>query len=141
MSRHTITEASKLSGKSRKTIYRKIEKGELSTVKGEGTDDTTYIDTSELVRVFGSLKVDDAPQPAPTAPVIDDDMLEELERMREENARLKAVLNEKDRRIDDMKDNVKNMQLLLEHQKTLTPQPKESGFSAVMHAIAGRIRQ
>lgn len=53
MSLHTVTEAAKLAGVTRRTIYRYIKQGKLSaTVTGS---DNTVIDTSELLRVFGSL--------------------------------------------------------------------------------------
>lgn len=53
MAVHTVTEAAKLAGVTRRTIYRYIKQGKLSTVV-TGSD-TTQIETSELLRVFGSL--------------------------------------------------------------------------------------
>jgi septal ring factor EnvC (AmiA/AmiB activator) len=51
------TEAAKLAGVSRQTIHRKIASGELSATDGQ-------IDTSELIRVFGSIRDEsDASQP------------------------------------------------------------------------------
>jgi hypothetical protein len=49
----TITEAAKLVRRSRRTLYRDIDKGRLSkTVTHDGA---TVIDTSELLRVYGLL--------------------------------------------------------------------------------------
>ena len=49
----TITEASKLTQKNRTTLYRYIKEGKLSkTTDDKGKD---KLDTSELLRVFGSL--------------------------------------------------------------------------------------
>ncbi len=49
----TITEAAKLVRRSRRTLYRDIDKGRLSkTVTHDGA---TVIDTSELLRVYGAL--------------------------------------------------------------------------------------
>lgn len=49
----TITEAAKLVRRSRRTLYRDIDKGRLSkTVTHDGT---SVIDTSELLRVYGLL--------------------------------------------------------------------------------------
>jgi hypothetical protein len=49
----TITEAAKLVRRSRRTLYRDIDKGRLSkTVTHDGT---AAIDTSELLRVYGAL--------------------------------------------------------------------------------------
>ncbi|HBS6310508.1 TPA: helix-turn-helix domain-containing protein [Klebsiella pneumoniae] len=53
MAVHTVTEAAKLAGVTRRTIYRYIKQGKLSTVV-TGSD-STQIETSELLRVFGSL--------------------------------------------------------------------------------------
>jgi len=49
----SISEAARLTGKSRTTIQKYIKQGKLS--KCSGTDGTFGIDTSELLRVFGSL--------------------------------------------------------------------------------------
>ena len=53
MAVHTVIEAAKLAGVTRRTIYRYIKQGKLSTVV-TGSD-ATQIETSELLRVFGSL--------------------------------------------------------------------------------------
>ena len=53
----TITEAAKLVRRSRRTLYRDIDKGRLSkTVTHDGA---TVIDTSELLRVYGALHMED----------------------------------------------------------------------------------
>ena len=54
----TITEAAKLAGKSKQTLYRHVRLGTLS----RGSD--TLIDTSELMRVYGELKQVDAVTPS-----------------------------------------------------------------------------
>ena len=51
MARVSISEAARLTGKSRTTLHRLIKTGELSTCSGERNVKT--IDTSELLRVFG----------------------------------------------------------------------------------------
>ncbi|HHW3940116.1 TPA: helix-turn-helix domain-containing protein [Raoultella planticola] len=53
MAVHTVTEAAKLAGVTRRTIYRYIKQGKLSTVV-TGSD-SSQIETSELLRVFGNL--------------------------------------------------------------------------------------
>lgn len=51
-----ITEAARLTAVSEKTIRRKISSGELSAqVQGQGGQARKVLDTSELLRVFGSL--------------------------------------------------------------------------------------
>ena len=55
MAKVSITEAAKLAGVSRSTLYRSyIEKGLLSISKDH--QNKKCVDTSELLRVFGSLK-------------------------------------------------------------------------------------
>jgi hypothetical protein len=57
----SITEAARLVRRNRSTIYRDIEKGRLSkTVTPEGE---TQIDTSELLRAYGSLYTSDDNEP------------------------------------------------------------------------------
>lgn len=54
MGKHTLSEAARLTGKSRSTIHRKMGKGELSyEVNADGN---RVVDTSELIRVFEELK-------------------------------------------------------------------------------------
>ena len=53
MASHSVTEAAKLAGVTRRTIYRHIKAGKLSaSVTGS---DNTIIETSELLRVYGVL--------------------------------------------------------------------------------------
>ena len=49
----SISEAARLTGKSRTTLHRLIKTGELSTCHGERN--ARMLDTSELLRVFGTL--------------------------------------------------------------------------------------
>lgn len=53
MAWHTIQEAQKLTGKSRRTLYRDMSKGRLSW-DPEG-DNARRLETSELIRVYGAL--------------------------------------------------------------------------------------
>jgi predicted RNase H-like nuclease (RuvC/YqgF family) len=58
MAKHTITEASKLVKISRSNMYKKyINTGKISV---EVVDGVKQIDTSELVRVFGSISLEDS---------------------------------------------------------------------------------
>ncbi|WP_233965691.1 helix-turn-helix transcriptional regulator, partial [Pectobacterium versatile] len=54
MAQVSISEAARLTGKSRTTLHRLIKTGELSTCHGERN--AKMLDTSELLRVFGALK-------------------------------------------------------------------------------------
>ena len=53
MACHTISEAASITGVNRRTIYRYIKSGKVSATVTH--DNKTVIDTSELLRVFGSL--------------------------------------------------------------------------------------
>lgn len=50
----SLRDAAQAAGVSRQTIYRYAKTGKLSTVIRD--DDTQGVDTSELIRVFGSLR-------------------------------------------------------------------------------------
>ena len=52
MAKHTLTEAARLAGIARSTIYRHIETGRVSK---EETADGAVIDTSELLRAYRDL--------------------------------------------------------------------------------------
>ncbi|MNJ26935.1 hypothetical protein D3C77_214270 [compost metagenome] len=54
MAWHTVQEAQKLTGKSRRTLYRDMAAGRLSWVP-EG-DNSRRLETSELIRAYGELK-------------------------------------------------------------------------------------
>lgn len=59
---HTLQEAVALTGKSRRTIYNHCDSGRVSY--SVGPDDRRYIETSELIRVYGPLHTVAQP-PAP----------------------------------------------------------------------------
>ena len=54
MARVSISEAARLTGKSRTTLHRLIKTGELSTCNGERN--AKMVDTSELLRVCGPFE-------------------------------------------------------------------------------------
>ncbi|WP_223304720.1 helix-turn-helix transcriptional regulator [Klebsiella pneumoniae] len=54
MARVSISEAARLTGKSRTTLHRLIRAGDLSTCSGERN--AKMVDTSELLRVFGPFE-------------------------------------------------------------------------------------
>jgi len=53
MALHSVTEAAKMAGVTRRTIYRYLKSGKISATVTDG--DSARIETSELLRVFGSL--------------------------------------------------------------------------------------
>ncbi|WP_089797790.1 helix-turn-helix domain-containing protein [Halomonas korlensis] len=92
----TITEAAKLYGKQRKTLYRHIDSGRLScSVRGDGH---RVIDLSELIRCYGETptRVDTSDTPVTRQDSAGDTltraMLEELVALRREVEQLRADL-------------------------------------------------
>ena len=96
MACHTVTEAATLAGVTRRTIYRYIRSGKLSaSVTGS---DSTVIDTSELLRVFGSLSQQE-PEPVSTVsqekqPEYVTLLLAEMSLMREQIASLTGKIDD-----------------------------------------------
>lgn len=118
-----VTEAARLTGKSRATIYRKMQSGEVSFLK-EG-DKEALLDTSELIRVFGPFNQKEAPREASSEAPRDN---QELQRLRAENERLMALLEAEKRHAGLLQENVNDLRkamLLLEH-KTLGEAPAEA---------------
>ena len=97
MAWHTIQEAQKLTGKSRRTLYRDMAKGRLSW-EPEG-DKARRLETSELIRAYGALLPMAQSIPEKTAhhdTVIGTDgiaqVMAELKALREEVAELKQTM-------------------------------------------------
>ncbi len=109
----SISEASRLTGKTRATIHRHINTGKLSKTK----DDTGVIgiDISELIRVY-DIKIDtsdaciDAVKIEQHNTVIDVDELNTLK------TRL-AVLEAENHHLKDHVDSLKKAMLMLEHKE------------------------
>lgn len=79
----TITEAAKLYGKQRKTLYRHIDAGRLScSVRGDGH---RVIGLSELIRCYG-----EPPSSPEDGDTLTRAMLEELQALRKEVEQLRA---------------------------------------------------
>jgi len=111
----SISEASKLTGKSRTTLHRHIRTGKLSKLQ----DDTgNYkLDTSELIRVYGALSGTPVEQPD-TVSIEQHDTLNDT--LKRENEQLK-------KQIDLLQDHVSSLKqaLVLIEYKT------EQGDTAV----------
>ncbi len=96
MACHTISEAASLAGVNRRTIYRYIKSGRLSPVVTH--DNKTVIETSELLRVFGSLSQPET-EKCPTGsqerpPEYVSKLLDEMSQMRSEIERLTGKVDE-----------------------------------------------
>lgn len=97
MAWHTVQETQKLTGKSRRTLYRDMASGRLSW-EPEG-DKARRLETSELIRVYGELKP--MAQPAEEKKAHDGTridtqdtalILAELKALREEVAELRQTM-------------------------------------------------
>lgn len=126
----SITEAAKLVRRNRSTIYRDIEKGRLS--KTVTPDGETQIDTSELLRAYGSLYTGEEGEPGDdqTRDKVKIALLEERTRSLERALALEAelrkvkdqVTNELRARIADKESVIKVLEskvLFLEYDKHL----------------------
>lgn len=96
MASHTVTEAAELAGVTRRTIYRYIKAGKLSASVTSG--DGTVIDTSELLRVFGSLSQPEPEQVSTGShekqPEYVTLLLAEMSQLREQVARLTSKVDD-----------------------------------------------
>ncbi|AFJ48494.1 helix-turn-helix domain-containing protein [Shimwellia blattae] len=93
MSLLRVTEAARLVGVTRRTIYRHIASGKLLArhINGE----KLRIETGELIRVYGIASPDIAPEPAPlTAPGNIAPLLAVLTEIRRELAAIDARIND-----------------------------------------------
>ena len=109
----SISEASRLTGKTRATIHRHINTGKLSTTK----DDTgaVGVDTSELIRVY-NIKID-------TPDTCIDDVKIEQHNTTIDTGELNtlktrlALLEAENHHLKDHVDSLKQAMLMLEHKE------------------------
>ncbi|MEN3754433.1 helix-turn-helix domain-containing protein [Mangrovibacter sp. SLW1] len=111
----SVSEAARLTGKSRTTLHRLIKTGELSTCKGDRNK--KLIDTSELLRVFGQLTLVGNEQSGEQ--VVEQHVTGEngnseqvVSQLKQEIEHLKMLVAEKDSHIGSLKQAM----LLLEHK-------------------------
>lgn len=74
---HTLSEAAKLAGINRTTIWRHIKQGKLSSSKG--CDGKPRVETTELLRVYGELQHPQRPKMQHIATPSTDPLLEQIE--------------------------------------------------------------
>ncbi|HAS1130540.1 TPA: helix-turn-helix domain-containing protein [Enterobacter cloacae] len=115
MAKVSISEAARLTGKSRTTLHRLIKTGELSTCYGERN--ARMVDVSELLRVFGTLEQRPAEQVSgqvneQTETGVSAQSEQVVAQLRQEVEHLKALVSAKDSHIDSLKQAM----LLLEHK-------------------------
>ena len=105
----TITQASKLVGKARKTIYAHAKTGKLSLSKfGDGR---TGVDTSELHRCYGDFKEDVTIKPLPKSESVTNGntVLDVLTELKNENSLMREEMQK-------LREEIKNLNNRLEHK-------------------------
>lgn len=122
----SVTEAARLTGKNRATIHRYIKQGKLSQISD--ATNTKKVDTSELIRVFGSLTAthatlsqSDAMQHDAT-PKTD----QSVALLQQKIALLEQLLESKNKELqrqDEHIDSLKQAMLLIESKLPTTPDP------------------
>lgn len=129
MARVSISEAARLVSVSRPTIYKLLKSGELSntSVVKHGRP-VKVIDTTELIRVFGTLSLDSECDSSIVkfddhSTGVNSDFLQDLQHqmalLKAENAGLKDAVNARDEHINSLRQ---AMQLLEHKQGIADPQ-------------------
>jgi hypothetical protein len=123
MAKVSISEAARLAGKSRSHLYEKyINTGAISVETLR--DGKKVIDTSELIRVFGSISLADSTEDIENAV---EDSLGHVENnkednlfkaLRAENELLREYLRAKDEEVAWLREQVSRTTALLTHQKS-----------------------
>lgn len=115
MAKVSISEAARLTGKSRTTLHRLIKTGELSTCYGDRN--ARMVDVSELIRVFGTLEQRPVEQVSgqvneQTDTGVSAQSEQVIAQLRQEVEHLKTLVSAKDSHIDSLKQAM----LLIEHR-------------------------
>ena len=118
MAKVSISEAARLTGKSRTTLHRLIKAGELSTCSG--VRNAKMIDISELIRVFGDISKPVQEQPfeqvteqrVTVPPALSEQMVSSL---KQEVEHLRTLVSAQESHIDSLKQSLQ----LLEHKKDM----------------------
>lgn len=118
MAKVSISEAARLTGKSRTTLHRLIKAGDLSTCSG--ARNAKMVDISELIRVFGDIskpvqeqRFEQVPEQRVTVPpALSEQMLSSL---KQEVEHLRTLVSAQESHIDSLKQSLQ----LLEHKKDM----------------------
>ncbi len=152
--KHTVPEAASMVGKDRRTLYRHMKRGRLSY--GIESDGTRYIETSELMRVYGEIATPETTMSHPVTPQMSQgetanvtaqllmELVQEVRGLREENrqqaSRLEAIRKQlEDRPLLEDKSKVAAIQ---QKQNTIasetTPLKKATTFADILHNMRAR---
>ena len=125
MAKVSISEAARLTGKSRTTLHRLIKTGELSTCHGERN--ARMLDTSELLRVFGTLSggvpeqsIEQVNEQSVTASQVDNEQV--IRSLKQEVEHLRTLVSAKDSHIESLN----RAMLLLEHKQDMPDRQSRS---------------
>lgn len=99
MASHSVTEAAKLAGVTRRTIYRHIKAGKLSASVTGG--DNTIIETSELLRVYGVLS---QPEPEQVSTGSHENQPEYVTRLLAEMSQLREQISSLASKVDELQE-------------------------------------
>lgn len=117
MAKVSISEAARLTGKSRTTLHRLIKTGELSTC--HGARNARMVDVSELIRVFGPLEnrpsehgIAQVAEHSDTGVFAQSEQV--IAQLQQEVEHLKILVSAKDSHIDSLRQAM----LLIEHTHT-----------------------
>lgn len=126
MAKVSISEAARLTGKSRTTLHRLIKTGELSTCSG--VRNAKMIDISELIRVFGEVSTpvtEQAGEQVTEQRVTPPDALNEqvVRTLKQEVEHLRTLVSAQESHIDSLKQSLQ----LLEHKKEAAQPTPTSG--------------
>jgi len=127
MAQVSISEAARLTGKSRTTLHRLIKTGELSTCRGERN--AKLLDTAELLRVFDSLNLK---QPEQVSLQVNEQSVaakvdgseQVVQQLQQEVEHLKSLVSAQSSHIESLK----HAMLLLEHKQDVPTRAVSSSW-------------
>ena len=132
----TLTEAVKITGKSKSTLTRAIASGKLSASRSE--DEKTYmVDESELARVFPFVSANHGSPPVTSPESLPAELelalvktqIAEIKQMhRREVDRMESQIDDLKQERDDWKTQASNQTLLLRHEQERQVKPPKRFF-------------
>lgn len=102
MAKVNLSKAARLVGKNRTTIWRHINNGKILCEKN--SDGLPFIDTTELIKVYGKLKENATPQANKTSHaerLYYDELLKTITKLQQEQNEIKILLNNLANKLED----------------------------------------
>lgn len=127
MAKVSISEAARLTGKSRTTLHRLIKTGELSTCSG--VRNAKMIDISELIRVFGEVSTpvaEQANEQVTEQRVTPSDALNEqvVRTLKQEVEHLRMLVSAQESHIDSLKQSLQLLEYKKDAEQPMSPSGK-----------------